>query len=166
MLKTSGMLATKLQHLKSLPGLIKKRRTLQAERVELDQRAAQLQIVLKGSSAAGESDSESDSESTGPLCLRVISPRAHLRACALTHGYPGALAQAAARTYNTARHGRSRSYTRAHRRAHPHARTRSRARSTRVTTCARVCSHEYAYTRAHIPHACTHARGSCALVLT
>jgi hypothetical protein len=63
MLKTSGMLATKLQHLKSLPGLLKKRRSLRAERVELDQRAAQLQIVPSGGSAAGESDSES----TGPL---------------------------------------------------------------------------------------------------
>jgi hypothetical protein len=63
MLKTSGMLATKLQHLKSLPGLMKKRRTLRAERVELDQRAAQLQIVPTGGSDAGESDSES----TGPL---------------------------------------------------------------------------------------------------
>jgi hypothetical protein len=66
-LKTSGMLATKLQHLKSLPGLLKKRRTLRAERVELDQRAAQLQIVPMGGSASGESDTESDSESTGPL---------------------------------------------------------------------------------------------------
>jgi hypothetical protein len=67
MLKTSGMLATKLQHLKSLPGLLKKRRILRAERVELDQRAAQLQIVPTDGSAAGESDTGSDSESTGPL---------------------------------------------------------------------------------------------------
>ena len=67
MLKTSGMLATKLQHLKSLPGLLKKRRTLRAERVELDHRAAQLQIVSTGGSAACESDTGSDSESTGPL---------------------------------------------------------------------------------------------------
>jgi hypothetical protein len=67
MLKTSGMLATKLQHLKSLPGLLKKRRTLRAERVELDHRTAQLQIVSTGGSAACESDTGSDSESTGPL---------------------------------------------------------------------------------------------------
>ena len=65
-LKTSGMLATKLQHLKSLPGLLKQRRTLRAERIELDQRAAQLQIVPMGGGAAGESDAESDLESTGP----------------------------------------------------------------------------------------------------
>jgi hypothetical protein len=65
MLKTSGMLATKLQHLKSLPALLKTRRTLRAEHVELDQRAAQMQIVPTSGSAAGESDMESDSESTG-----------------------------------------------------------------------------------------------------
>jgi hypothetical protein len=67
MLKTSGMLATKLQHLKSLPDLLKRRRTLGAERVELDRRAAQLQVVSTGGSAPGESDMESDSESTGAL---------------------------------------------------------------------------------------------------
>ena len=67
MLKTSGMLATKLQHLKSLPGLLKKRRNLRAERVELDRRAAQLQVVPTDGSASGESDMESDSESTGAL---------------------------------------------------------------------------------------------------
>ena len=67
MLKTSGMLATKLQHLKSLPDLLKRRRTLGAERVELDRRAARLQVVSTGGSASGESDMESDSESTGAL---------------------------------------------------------------------------------------------------
>ena len=101
MLKTSGMLATKLQHLKSLPGLLKKRRALRAERVELDQRAAQLQIVHAARSSAGDASSESDSESTGLHCVILATMRVRAHACTSVYSsadtsYRGALAQAQA----------------------------------------------------------------------
>ena len=59
--------------------LLKKRRTLRAERVELDLRIAQLQIVPAAGSAVGDASSESESESTGPRCTILAAS-----ACART----------------------------------------------------------------------------------
>jgi hypothetical protein len=180
-LKTSGMLATKLQHLKSLPGLLKKRRTLRAERVELDQRAAQLQIVHAARSSAGDASSESDSESTGPHCMIVAAMRVRAHTCTSVYSstdasYPSALAQAQAPAraqHNTTQHNKEqytttqKSTPQAHHSPPQHARLRMPSTSTHACTHARTntqsritCTPVCARTNAHTDpttHACMRA---------
>jgi hypothetical protein len=192
MLKTSGMLATKLQHLKSLPGLLKKRRTLRAERVELDQRAAQLQIVHAARSSAGDASSESDSEPTGPHCMILAAMGVRAHTCTSVYSstdtsYPGALAQAQAPAraqHNTTQHNTTQNSTpQAHHSPPQHARLRMPSTGTHACTHAQAHSHARpcALARMHIQtqphtHACTHTHGgarsgrncdgSCKLVMT
>ena len=65
-MKTAGMLATKLVKLRTLPDLWEKRRTLQVEADELDQRLAQLESLETAAADGTESADDDQPEDNDP----------------------------------------------------------------------------------------------------